>query len=254
MFVKCVFDLINRVLMFLFKLHSNRISLKQTPLVPSIHVDVCSYMAVVSSFTAFEELRFLFFFMLSPNTSIGQDLVNPLDAISSLAHNITFLCKRLDAKIQVASVENGEIPLSGPSDDSHDMSRICSVLNTAITEGHQDVTVTMLVALQTLMRQVCAGWAKPDVSDVSKTRLLLWKLICAPADSVGAEVQLETCNVLKAGLEVFYPTTVDRSALFMLLLSEGDSTPGMAQLLDILLIHLADSILNSDPGVSLKGR
>ena len=192
--------------------------------------------------------------MLSPNISIGQDLINPLDAMSSLAHHITFLCKRLDAKIQVASIENGEIPLSSPSDDSHDMSRICIVLNTAITEGHQDVTVTMLAALQTLMRRVCAGWAKPDVSDVTETRLLLWKLICAPADSVGAEVLLETCNVLKAGLEVFYPTAVDWSPLLMLLLSEQDPTPGMTLLLDILLIHLADTILNSDPGVSLKGR
>ena len=193
--------------------------------------------------------------MLSPNVSIGQDLVNPLDAMSSLAHHITFLCKQLDARIQVASIENGEIPLSSPSsDDSHDMSRICSVLDTAITEGHQDVAVAMLASLQTFMRRVSAGWAKPDVSEVTKTRLLLWKLICAPADSIQAKVQLETCNVLKAGLEVFYPTAMERSALLMLLLSEGNSTPGMAQLLDILLIHLANKITNSDPGISLKGR
>ena len=173
--------------------------------------------------------------------------------MSSICHHVTFLCRRLDAKIQVALIENGDVQLSGSS-DSHNMSRICSVLNTAITKGQRDVTIAMLVALQTLMKRVGAGWAKLDDSAVKETRLLLWKLICAPADSVETDVRMETCSVLKAGLEVFYPNAVDRSALLMLLLSEGDSSPGMERLLDLLLIHLAEDIMNCDPRVTCKGR
>ena len=173
--------------------------------------------------------------------------------MSSVAHHIAFLCRRLDARMLVASVENSGIPATGSS-DSQNMSRICSVLNTAVSEGQQVVTVSMLVALQTLMKRVCAGCAEIDDSSVKETRLLLWKLICAPVDSVGAQVQLETCKVLKAGLEVFYPNAVERSALLMLLLSEGGSTSGIVLLLDLVLTDLAENLMNSDPEVSLKGR
>ena len=173
--------------------------------------------------------------------------------MSSLAYHITFLCRRLDAKIQVALIENCDIHLPGLP-DSHNMSRICSVLNTAITGGQLDVTVAMLVALQTLMKRVSVGWAKLDDDAVKETKLLLWKLICAPPDSIGVEVQLETCKVLKAGLEVFYPSAVEKSTLLMLLFSEDDSSPGMSQLLGLLLTHLAEDVMSSIPGVSLKGR
>lgn len=156
----------------------------------------------------------------------------------------------------MALIENDhDIPLCD-SPDFHNklLSHICNVLNTAITQGQHDITIAMLVALQTLMRQVCAGWAKLDDSAVKETRLLMWKLINSPVDSVGTEVKLEACNVLKAGLEVFYPSAMDRSALLMLLLSEGESNPSMTQLLDLLLTDLAENIMSTDAGVANKGR
>lgn len=208
---------------------------------------VCS--APVPSFITTLFLILLLFL----SSDCEHDLLDPLDAISSLAHHITFLSQCLDAEIHVASKENGGSSLSGSS-ESYTVSCICSILNTAITEGQRDVTVAMLAALQTLMRQVNAGWAKLDENDVTETRRLLWKLICAPADSVEASVQLETSKVVKAGLETFYPTATERSSLLMLLLLEGHSTHGRAQLLDILLIHLAEKITHSDPRLSYKER
>jgi len=185
-----------------------------------------------------------------------QDLLDPAEASSSLAHHITFLCRRLDAKIRVALIENdSDIPLHDSTDSYNPLlSLICNVLNTAISKGQHDVTIAMLVALQTLMRQASAGWAKLDDSAVKDTRLLLWKLINTAIGTVGAEVQLEVCNVLKAGLEVFYPNAVERSTLLMLLLSEGESTSNMGPLLDLLLTNLAEDILSVDPGVTVKER
>ena len=154
----------------------------------------------------------------------------------------------------MASIENDHDVTLCDTPDFYNtlLSHICNVLNTAIiTEGQHQITIAMLVALQTLMRQVHAGWAKLDDSAVKETNLLIWKLINAPVDSVGAEVQnKEACNVLMAGLEVFYPNTMEKSALLMLLLTEGAPT----QLLDYLLTHLADNITSTDPGETAKGR
>ena len=185
-----------------------------------------------------------------------QDLLDPVEASSFLAHHITLLCRRLDSKIRVALVENdSDIPLRDSTDSYNTLlSLICNVLNTAISEGQHDVTIAMLVALQTLMRQASAGWAELDDSAVKETRLLLWNLIKSAVDTVGAEVQLEVCNVLKAGLEVFYPNAVERSALLMLLLSEGESTPNMGRLLDMVLTDLAEDVMNADSGVTAKER
>ena len=60
--------------------------------------------------------------------------------------------------------------------------------------------------------------------------------------------------MLKAGLEVPYPNAVEKSALLMLLLSEGESTPNMAPLLDLLLTDLAEDIMSADPGATAKER
>jgi len=179
-----------------------------------------------------------------------------MEASSSLAHHITFLCQRLDAKIRVALIENdSDIPLHDSADSYNTLlSLICNVLNTAISEGQYDVIIAMLVALQTLMRQASAGWVKLDDRTVKDTRLLLWKLINTAVGTAGAEVQLEVCNVLKAGLEVLYPNAVERSALLMLLLTEGESTPNMGSLLDLLLTDLAEDIMSVDPGVTVKER
>ena len=179
-----------------------------------------------------------------------------MEASSSLAHHITLLCRQLDAKIRVALIENdSDIPVHDSTNSYNTLLRlICNVLNTAISEGQHDVTVAMLVALQTLMKQVSAGWAELDDSAIKDTRVLLWKLVNTAADSAGAEVQLEVCNVLKAGLEVLYPNAVERSALLMLLLSEGESTPSMGPLLDSILTDLAEDIMSADPGVTVKER
>lgn len=156
----------------------------------------------------------------------------------------------------MALLENDcDVPLRDSTDSYNTLlSLICNVLNTAISEGQRDVTIAMLVALKTLMKPVCAGWAELDDSAVKETRLLLWKLINTAVDSIGAEVQLEVCNVLKAGLEVLYPNAVERSALLMLLLSEGESTPNMGPLLDLLLTDLAEEIMSADPGVTANER
>ena len=185
-----------------------------------------------------------------------QDLLDPAEVSSSLAHHITLLCRCLDAKIRVALVENDSDDPLHDSNDSYNtlLSLTCNVLNTAISEGQHDVTIAMLAALQTLMRQVSAGWAELDDSAVKDTSLLLLKLINTAVDSVDAEVQLEVCNVLRAGLEVFYPDAVEKSALLMLLLSEGESTPSMGSLLDLLLTDLAKDIMSAEPGVTAKER
>ena len=185
-----------------------------------------------------------------------QDLLDPVEASSFLAHHVTLLWRRLDAKIRVALVENDtDVPLRDLTDSYNTLlCLICNVLNTAISEGQRDVTIAMLVALRTLMKQASVGWAELDDSVVKDTRLLLWNLINTAVDTVGVEVQLEVCNVLKAGLEVFYPNAVERSALLMLLLSEGESTPNIGRLLDMLLTDLAEEVMNTDPGVTAKER
>lgn len=185
-----------------------------------------------------------------------QDLLNPLEASASVAHQITFLCRRLDARIRVALIENDHDIPSYDSPDFHNklLNHITNVLNTAISKQQYDITIAMLVALQTLMREMCSGWAKLDNSTVKQTRLLMWKLINTPVDSVGAEVPLEACNVLRAGLEAFYPSAMERSALLMLLLSEGEANSSMTLLLDLLLTDLAELIMSPDSEVTVKGR
>ena len=185
-----------------------------------------------------------------------QDLLDPVEASSFLAHHVTLLWRRLDAKIRVALVENDtDVPLRDLTDSYNTLLRlICNVLNIAIGEGQHDVTIAMLVALRTLMRQASVGWAELDDSFVKDTRLLLWNLINTAVDTVGVEVQSEVCNVLKAGLEVFYPNAVERSALLMLLLSEWESTPNIGRLLDMVLTDLAEDVMNADSGVTAKER
>lgn len=165
-----------------------------------------------------------------------------MDTISSLANQITYLSKRLDAKIQVALME------SSGSSDSPDASILCSLLKTAISEGQEDIIVAMLAALQTLVRRVSAGGSTLGEREATEVQLLLWKLISSPDLSVSAEVQRESCNVLKAGLQVLYRTAEEKNALLMLLLSEGHSSPGMRQLLDALFPYLAEELMNSEPG------
>ena len=226
----------------------------------SIHT--CMYMLSVCSFRMVKSYRLsnVFFSFLIVLVILAaktvQDLLDPMEASSSLAHHITFLCQRLDAKIRVALIENdSDVPLHDSTDSYNTLlSLICNVLNTAISEGQHDVTIAMLVALQTLMRQASAGWVKLDDRTLKDTRLLLWKLINTAVGTAGAEVQLEVCNVLKAGLEVLYPNAVERSALLMLLLTEGESTPNMGSLLDLLFTDLAEDIMSVDPGVTVKER
>ena len=151
----------------------------------------------------------------------------------------------------MALIENDcDVPLSDSSDSCNTLLRlICNVLNTAVSEGQHNVTIAMLVSLQTVVKQVSVCWAELDDSAIKETRVLLWKLVNTAADSVGADVQLEVCNVLNAGLEVLYPSAVERSALLMLLLSEGESTTNVGPLLDLILTDLAEAIMSADPGV-----
>lgn len=171
-----------------------------------------------------------------------------MDTISSLANHITFLSKRLDAKIQVASME------SSGSSDSPDASILCSLLNTAVSEGQQDIILAMLAALQALLRRVSAGGSTLGEREATEVRLLLWKLVNSPDLTVRTEVQRESCNVLKTGLQVFYRTAEEKNALLMLLLSEGHSNSGMRQLLDVLFLYLAEELMNSEPERSSIGK
>ena len=149
----------------------------------------------------------------------------------------------------MALIENEDIQFCDSS-DLCDMSHIYNVLNTAITEGQHHVIIAMLVALQTLMKQVSKGLTKPDDNSVKEMKHLVWKLVCSSTDSVGAEVKLEACKVIKTGLEVFYPSAMERSALLMLLLSEGESSSDMALLLNLLLTDLAENITGTNPEAS----
>ena len=164
----------------------------------------------------------------------------------SLSHHITFLCKAQDAEL---SFENGNFKLNDSFDSQH-IGSICEILRTAISNGQHGITMSMLVALQTLMKQVCTGQAELDNSAVENTKLLLWDLLSSRHDSVAFEVVKEACNVLRAGFGVFYPCVKQRSLLVIHLLSEGVNNSAMAHLLALLLSDLADNAMRSIPGQS----
>ncbi|PFX24720.1 putative E3 ubiquitin-protein ligase HECTD4 [Stylophora pistillata] len=182
-----------------------------------------------------------------------QDSVDPMEASSLLAHHITYLCRRQNAKTKVAVIENEEIYF-GDTSDFCSIRHICNVLNAAITNGQHDVTIAMLVALQTLLIQVSKSTIKLDDNSVKEVKHLVWKLVQSPSDSIGAEIKLEASKVLTVGMEVFYSTPLERSALLMLLLSEGESSSDMAILLNFLLTNLTENLMSHKPEASSKAR
>lgn len=206
-------------------------------------------LALTVRILVFDKLFFIFYFIAVTT----QGSVDPVEASSLLAHHITYLCRRQDAKTKVTSTKNEEIHF-GDTSDFCSIRHINNVLNAAITNGQHDVTIAMLVALQTLMIQVSERANKLDDNSVKGTKHLVWKLVQSPADSVGAEIKLEAFKVLTVGLEVFYSTPSERSALLMLLLSEGESSSDMAMLLNFLLSNLTENLMSHKPGASSNER
>ena len=63
--------------------------------------------------------------------------------------------------------------------------------------------------------------------------------MCAHTDVIGAQIQKEACIVLLSGRPLFYPGTVQQSALLTALLAETDASTGLTMLRDLLLTDLS---------------
>lgn len=171
----------------------------------------------------------------------GDDVA---ETISSVAIQIAFLCKTVEATISTESVDCLSLCDQENILDAQFLALLCEVLQEATTREQRQVVLCVLTALQALLRAAFRASVCLEDSAIKHLKTVVWPLVAGQTDIVDYCVQKEACVVLITGLSVFYPSSQEISAIVMDLLSEVDSATGLIVFRDLLLSHLANKFTN----------
>ncbi|XP_026795565.1 probable E3 ubiquitin-protein ligase HECTD4 isoform X2 [Pangasianodon hypophthalmus] len=171
-----------------------------------------------------------------------EDMVEMNEVISQLLHHVGAMCIHQ----QNLLAASGSSPLSSflnkqqPMEACH-FSAICDIMEKAMVNSDICIIRCILVVFQVVFR-FFNPQSEQNRESIRRSGLLLWQLLMAPIDQIGAEIQREVCLAISFGLNILYQGEMELNDLLKLVLTEGERNSGLSQLRDIILNNLADQL------------
>ncbi|TSW08319.1 putative E3 ubiquitin-protein ligase HECTD4 [Bagarius yarrelli] len=171
-----------------------------------------------------------------------EEMVEMNEVISQLLHHVGAMC--IHQQNQLAS--------SGTSHPTSFLSKqqlmetchfiaICDIMEKAMVTSDICRIRCILVVFQVVFRFFNLQ-SEQNRESIKRSGLLLWQLLMAPIDHIGAEVQREVCLAISFGLNILYQGELELYDLLKLVVTEGERNIGLSQLRDIILNNLADQL------------
>ncbi|XP_048853239.1 probable E3 ubiquitin-protein ligase HECTD4 isoform X2 [Brienomyrus brachyistius] len=170
----------------------------------------------------------------------AEETVPTSEVISQLLHHVGAMCIH---QLNVLAASGGGLPAGAflgkqqPIEAQH-FSSICDIMEKAMVNGDTCIIRCILVVFQVVFR-FFNPQSEQNRESVRRSGLLLWQLLMAPADQIGAEIQREVCLAISSGLNTLYQGETELNNLLKLVLTEGERNGGLSQLRDVILTNLA---------------
>ncbi|KAK6306389.1 hypothetical protein J4Q44_G00233140 [Coregonus suidteri] len=171
-----------------------------------------------------------------------EETVATGEVINQLLHHVGAMCiHQLNLLAASSSLPLGTLLGKQHPIDARHFSSICDIMEKAMVNGDTCIIHCILVVFQVVFRFFNPQSAKNRES-VQRSGLLLWQLLMAPVDQIGAEIQAEVCLAISSGLNTLYQGESELNNLLKLVLTEGERNSGLSQLRDVILTNLADQL------------
>ncbi|XP_069038398.1 probable E3 ubiquitin-protein ligase HECTD4 isoform X3 [Lepisosteus oculatus] len=174
-----------------------------------------------------------------------EEAVHTSDVINQLLHHVGAMCIHqlnvlaASSNIAISTFLGKQHPI-----EAQHFSSICDIMEKAMVNGDTCIIRCILVVFQVVFR-FFSPQTEQNQEMVRRAGLLLWQLLMAPIDQIGAEIQKEVCLAISSGLNTLYPGEAELNNLLKLVLTEGERNDGLSQLRDVILTHLADQLQKS---------
>uniref|UniRef100_W5LMJ7 HECT domain E3 ubiquitin protein ligase 4 n=1 Tax=Astyanax mexicanus TaxID=7994 RepID=W5LMJ7_ASTMX len=172
-----------------------------------------------------------------------EELVKTGVVINQLLHHVGAMCihqLNLLAASSSSSLTLGSFVGKQPMETRH-FSAICDIMEKAMANSDTCIIRCILVVFQVVFR-FFNPQSEQNQQSVKRSGLLLWQLLMAPVNQIGAEIQKEVCLAISSGLHVLYQGESELNNLLKLILTEGERNGGLSQLRDVILNNLADQL------------
>ncbi|KAI1901157.1 hypothetical protein AGOR_G00057300 [Albula goreensis] len=172
-----------------------------------------------------------------------EEMVATGEVINQLLHHVGAMCIH---QLNVLAASSSSLPIGAflgkqhPIEAQH-FSSICDIMEKAMVNGDTCIIRCILVVFQVVFR-FFNPQSEQNRESVRRSGLLLWQLLMAPVDQIGAEIQGEVCLAISSGLNTLYQGETELNNLLKLVLTEGERNSGLSQLRDVILTNLADQL------------
>ncbi|KAJ7994262.1 hypothetical protein DPEC_G00264060 [Dallia pectoralis] len=172
-----------------------------------------------------------------------EETVATGEVINQLLHHVGAMCIH---QLNLLAASSSSLPLGVllgkqyPIEARH-FSSICDIMEKAMVNGDTCVIRCLLVVFQVVFR-FFNPQSEQNRESVRRSGLLLWQLLMAPVDQIGAAIQGEVCLAISSGLNTLYQGESELNNLLKLVLTEGERNSGLSQLRDAILTNLADQL------------
>uniref|UniRef100_A0A6Q2ZID3 HECT domain-containing protein n=1 Tax=Esox lucius TaxID=8010 RepID=A0A6Q2ZID3_ESOLU len=172
-----------------------------------------------------------------------EETVATGEVISQLLHHVGAMCIHQLNLLAASSSSLSLGALLGKQHpiEAHHFSSICDIMEKAMVNGDTCVIRCLLVVFQVVFR-FFNPQSEQNRESVRRSGLLLWQLLMAPVDQIGATIQGEVCLAISSGLNTLYQGESELNNLLKLVLTEGERNIGLSQLRDAILTSLADQL------------
>uniref|UniRef100_A0AAY5EYU7 HECT domain-containing protein n=1 Tax=Electrophorus electricus TaxID=8005 RepID=A0AAY5EYU7_ELEEL len=172
-----------------------------------------------------------------------EEMMETGEVISQLLHHVGAMCIH---QLNLLAASCSSMPLGSflgkqQPMEAHHFSSICDIMEKAMVHSDTCIIRCILVVFQVVFR-FFRPHSEQNRESVRRSGLLLWQLLMAPVDQIGAEIQREVCMAISSGLNVLYQGESELSKLLKLVLTEGERNGGLSQLRDVILNNLADQL------------
>ncbi|KAM7391556.1 hypothetical protein PAMP_022238 [Pampus punctatissimus] len=165
------------------------------------------------------------------------------EVINQLLHHVGAMCIH---QLNLLATSSNSLPLGALLGKQHPIeachfSSICDIMEKAMVNGDTCIIRCILVVFQVVFR-FFNPQSEQNRESVRRSGLLLWQLLMAPIDQIGAEIQREVCLAISSGLNTLYQGEAELNKLLKLVLTEGERNNGLSQLRDVILTNMADQL------------
>ncbi|XP_046872567.1 probable E3 ubiquitin-protein ligase HECTD4 isoform X1 [Hypomesus transpacificus] len=172
-----------------------------------------------------------------------EETVGTGDVINQLLHHVGAMCIH---QLNLLAASSCNLPLGTLLGKQHPIearhfSSICDIMEKAMVNGDTCIIHCILVVFQVVFR-FFNPQSEQNRDTVRRAGLLLWQLLMAPVDQIGAEIQGEVCLAISSGLNILYQGESELNKLLKLVLTEGERSCGLSKLRDVILTNLADQL------------